>query len=155
MFDKPLIEAEETGGAHVTEQVSEFKMKGLKFQYWFTILAAVPLGLAIILFPEWTRKIWRWKEQDRFIFGITGSVYFAFGSLSVLGLRDPLKWSPILMLQFVYKVAWLAGVVAVMAKRGELDVPSSAMLILGYVAMVAGDLWAIPWKHLLAGGKDA
>lgn len=69
--------------------ISEFKMKGLKFQYWFTILAALPLGLAIILFPELTRKIFNWKEQDRLIFGITGSAYFAFGALSALGLKGP------------------------------------------------------------------
>jgi hypothetical protein len=133
------------------QQVSDFKMKGLKFQYWFTFLAALPLGLAIILFPRWTQNLFNWKEQDRLIFGISGSVYFAFGSLSILGLKDPLKWSPILLLQFVYKVTWFVGVVGLMAKRGELDMSSAVWLILGYAAMIAGDVWAIPWRYLLAG----
>lgn len=136
----------------MNSQVSDFKMKGLKFQYWFTIFAAIPLGLMIIFFPEQTRKLWRWKEQDRMMYGITGSVYFAFGTLSIMGLRNPVKWSPILMLQFLYKVTWLSGVIARMSMKGELDRRSSELLILGYVAMVAGDLWAIPWGHLF--GND-
>lgn len=130
-------------------QVSDFKMKGLKFQYWFTVLAALPLGLAIILFPEWTRRLFNFNKQDRVVFGITGSAYFAFGALSALGLRDPLKWSPILMLQFLYKVTWMLGVIGVMAKRGELELEHAIWLILGYVAMIAGDLWAVPWGYLL------
>lgn len=133
------------------DQFSDFKMKGLRFQYWFTALSAIPLGLAIVLFPRWTQKTLRWKEQDRFIMGISGSVYFAFGTLSLLGLKDPVKWSPILLLQFVYKVTWMAGVVAVMAKRGELDMRSSALLVSGYAAMIAGDIWAVPWGYLLGG----
>lgn len=134
-----------------TRRVSDFKMKCMKFQYWFTIFAAIPLGLAIILFPRWTQKLFNWKEQDRLIFGISGSAYFAFGSLSVLGLKDPLKWSPILLLQFVYKMTWFVGVVGLMAKRGELDMSSSVWLILGYAAMVAGDVFAVPWRYLLEG----
>ncbi len=132
--------------------VSDFKMRCLKFQYWFTILAAIPLGLAIILFPRWTQKLFKWKEQDTLMFGITGSVYFAFGTLSILGLKDPLKWSPILLLQFLYKVTWFAGVVGLMAKRGELDISSASWLMLGYAAMIAGDIFAIPWGYLLKGG---
>ena len=134
--------------------VSDFKMKGLRFQYWFTVLAALPLGLAIILFPEFTRKLFKWNEQDGLIFGISGSVYCAFGSLSLLGLRDPLKWSPILLLQFVYKMTWLVLVVGMMAKRGELELSSSITLILAYAAMIAGDLWALPWRYLLESGGN-
>ncbi|MBU4173557.1 MAG: hypothetical protein KKB90_01155 [Actinobacteria bacterium] len=129
--------------------ISEFKMKGMRFQYWFTVFAAIPLGVAIILFPEFTRNLFNWKEQDRLIFGISGSVYLAFGTLSLLGLKDPVKWSPILLLQFVYKVTWFMAVVGLMAKRGELELSSASYLIIGYAAMVAGDLWAVPWGYLL------
>ena len=134
--------------------ISEFKLKGMRFQYRFTVLLALPLGLAIILFPELTRRIFKWNEQDRLIFGISGSVYFAFGCLSLLGLKDPVKWSPILLLQFVYKVTWFVGVVGLMAARGELEASRAAMLILGYAAMIAGDVWAVPWGYLLKGRPE-
>lgn len=134
--------------------ISDFKMKGMRFQYWFTVIMALPLGLAIILFPELTRKIFNWKEQDRLIFGVSGSVYFAFGCLSLMGLKDPVKWSPILLLQFVYKVTWFVGVVGLMASRGELEIARAAWLILGYAAMVAGDVWAVPWGYLLKGQPE-
>lgn len=130
-------------------QLSEFKRKGLVFQYWFTILAAIPLGVAIIFFPEFTKRLFNFKEQDRIVFGISGSVYFAFGTLSILGLKDPLKWSPILLLQFLYKMTWLLAVIALMAVRGELEFEHAAWLLAGYIAMVAGDIWAMPWGYLL------
>ena len=44
--------------------------------------------------------------QDPVIFGIVGSVYVAFGLLSILGLRAPLKFVSILLLQLSYKVIW-------------------------------------------------
>jgi hypothetical protein len=39
-----------------------------------------------------------------------------------------------------------------MAKRGELELSPTIMLILGYAAIIAGDLWALPWRYLLEGG---
>jgi hypothetical protein len=135
------------------ETVSELKLKGLRFQYWFTIALAVPLGAGIIMFPELTKKLFNLKEQDHIVFGITGSVYLAFGALSVLGLKEPVKWSPILLLQFIYKVTWMVGVVLFLAVRGELEIKHAIWLILGYGAMIAGDVWAVPWKHLLSGAE--
>lgn len=133
--------------------ISEFKRKGLMFQYWFTVLVATPLGLAIMLFPGFTKRLLKFREQDQLMFGISGSVYFAFGLLSILGLREPLKWSPILMLQFLYKVAWFVGVIGLMARRGELELESSIMMIVGYAAFIAGDLLGVPFGYVLKGER--
>lgn len=128
---------------------SAFRMRGLRFQYWLTGVVATALGLAIMLFPRATEKFFMFKRQDDIVFGISGSVYFAFGLLSLLGLKNPKKWAPILLLQFTYKVAWFALVVGGLIKRGELDVRSSWALIAGYAVFVAGDLWAVPFGYLL------
>lgn len=74
--------------------ISDFKMKALKLQYWHTVLVTIPLGLTIILFPKHASKMFKLKEQDQTVFGISGSVWLAFGLLSIRGLREPLKWSP-------------------------------------------------------------
>lgn len=129
---------------------SAFRMRGLRFQYWLTAVVATLLGLAIMLFPRSTERLFMWKRQDDIVFGISGSVYFAFGLLSLLGLRNPKKWAPILLLQFTYKVAWFALVVGGLIRRGELDVRSSWALIAGYAVFVAGDLWAVPFGYLLS-----
>ena len=128
---------------------SDFKMRGLRFQYWFTAICATSLGLSIMLFPRFTEKLFMWKKQDDIIYGISGSAYFAFGLLSLLGLKNPKKWAPILLLQFTYKMAWFNFVVGRLIRKGELDVCSSWALIAGYAAFVAGDLWAVPFGYLL------
>jgi hypothetical protein len=139
------------GGACTVEesQIGDFKMKALKFQFWHTIVVTIPLGLTIILFPKSASKMFKLKEQDQVIFGVSGSVWLAFGLLSILGVREPLKWSPILMLQFAYKVIWFTCVLGLMAKRGEFELESAMPLMLGFAPFVAADLVAVPWEYLL------
>lgn len=129
--------------------VSDFKLKVMKFQYWHTIVVTIPLGLTIILFPKFARKAFKLKEQDQTVFGISGSVWLAFGLLSIHGLREPLKWSPILLLQFAYKVIWFTCVLGLMAARGEFELESAKGFMLGFAPFVAADLVAVPWKYLL------
>ena len=56
-------------------------------------------GLGIILIPETIKLKFTWPVEEPVAFGIIGSVYLAFGLLSVLGLRSPLKFVPVLLLQ--------------------------------------------------------
>jgi hypothetical protein len=76
----------------------------LKGMYILTIIHAGGSGLGIILIPSIIRSIFGWPSQDPIVFGICGSVWVAFGLLSILGLRSPLKFSPLLLLQLTYKV---------------------------------------------------
>ena len=130
--------------------VSEFKMKALKLQYWHTALVTIPLGLSIILFPKQATKAMKGlKEQDQTVFGICGAVWLAFGLLATRGIRDPLKWSPLLVLQFTYKVIWFTAVLGLMAARGEFELESAKGFMLGFAPFVAADIVAVPWKYLL------
>jgi len=83
----------------------------LKFMYIFTIVVAGGFGLGVIFMPNVITSMYRMPKQDPIIFGIVGSVYLAFGILSILGLRSPLKFVPILLLQLCYKVIWFVGVI--------------------------------------------
>ena len=129
------------------QQFSDFKMKGMKFQYLLTSVVATGLGLAILLFPEMTLKLFMMKPQDQIVYGISGSVYLAFGLLSMLGLKDPVTWLPILLLQFLYKVIWFLLVIGRSLILCQLDIISSIWLIAGYAIFVAGDIWAIPFGY--------
>ena len=75
----------------------------LKLMYIYTIVGAGGFGLGIIVIPNVMRSIFGWPSQDPIVFGVSGSVYLAFALLSILGLRSPLKFSPILLLQLCYK----------------------------------------------------
>ena len=128
---------------------TDVRWKWLKGMYILTIIHAGGSGLGIILMPGFIRTLFGWPNQDPIVFGILGSVWVAFGLLSILGLRSPLKFSPLLLLQLTYKVVWFIGVIIPVLIAGEF--PAYA---LGYVVFftvyIVGDLIAIPFPYVFA-----
>ena len=121
----------------------------LKVMYWYTIIGAGGSGLAMVLFPEAFRSLFKWPVQDPIIYGVAGSVWMAFGVLSIFGLRSPLKFAPILMMQLCYKSIWFIGVVFPLLASGNF--PSSAILLVIVMASyIIGDLIAIPFSHIFS-----
>jgi hypothetical protein len=117
--------------------------------YLYTIVGAGGFGLGIVIMPELLKATFRWPAGDPIPLGIVGSVYVAFGLLSVLGLRDPLKFAPVLLLQLCYKSVWFAAVVLPLVIRGQF--PDHGNLIAGiFATYIIGDLIAIPFPYLFA-----
>jgi hypothetical protein len=129
--------------------VGPLRLKFLIFQYWLTIFVTIPLGLLVMLFPDFFQRVGKIGRQDHTFFGISGSVYVAFGLLSILALRNPKKWSPIILLQFTYKVLWFTLVMGRRIKSGELKMRwTDVAMMIGYGVFVAGDILAIPPEYL-------
>ncbi len=122
----------------------------LKFMYIYTVVGAGGFGLGIIAIPDIMRSIFGWPGSDQIIaFGVTGSVYFSFALLSILGLRSPLKFTPVLLLQMTYKVVWFIGVILPLLLTGNF--PTYAILFTAiYVSYIIGDLIAIPFSYVFA-----
>ncbi|HPI57148.1 MAG TPA: hypothetical protein PKV94_07155 [Syntrophales bacterium] len=121
----------------------------LKRMYIYTIIAAGGFGLGIIIMPERMKSIFGWPVQDPLILGICGSVFAAFGLLSILGLRSPLKFAPILLLQLTYKVVWFIGVVFPLLFAGQY--PHYGLLhAVIFATFVFVDLIAIPFSYVFA-----
>ena len=119
----------------------------IKFMYLYTIIGAGGFGLGILLIPETMISFFRWPDQDPVVFGITGSVYLAFALASLFGLRSPLKFLPILLLQLFYKSIWFIGVVIPLINSGNF--PLSAILILViFATYIIGDLLSIPFSYI-------
>lgn len=119
----------------------------LKGMYIYTIVGAGGFGLGIIVIPNVMRSVFGWPSQDPIVFGITGSLYLSFALLSILGLRSPLKFVPILMLQLIYKVVWLIGVILPLVVSGEF--PTYAILHVSiFTSYIIGDLIAIPFSYV-------
>ncbi|MBT9137357.1 MAG: hypothetical protein DDT34_02449 [Firmicutes bacterium] len=91
----------------------------LKFMYIYTIVGAGGFGLGIIAVPEVIKSVFSLPNGDPITLGITGSVYLSFGLLSILGLRAPLKYVPILLLPLSYKVVWFVGVILPLLVAGR------------------------------------
>ena len=119
----------------------------------YTIILAGLFGLGIIVIPEKIKTSFTWPVEEPIAFGIVGSVYLAFGLLSILGLRSPLKFVPVLLLQLFYKSIWFIGVFLPLLFTAHF--PSYAVpTVVIFATFIIGDLIAIPFFHLFAKESD-
>lgn len=121
----------------------------LRLMYIWTIVTAAAIGLGLIVAPDFMAASFRIPTQDPFMMGISGSVCTAFAILSILGLRSPLKFVPVLFLQLCYKVVWFIGVLLPRLLAGQLPF-HAVMLALLFATYLIGDLIAIPFGRLFA-----
>jgi hypothetical protein len=119
----------------------------LKGMYIFTIVVAGLQGLGMVIIPDVIRSTFGWPTQDPLVLGVCGSVYVAFGLLSVLGLRSPLKFSPILLLQLFYKIVWYIGVMLPLLLGDGFPAYGVPYTII-FALFVIGDLIAIPFSYV-------
>jgi hypothetical protein len=91
----------------------------LKGMYIYTILGSVLSGLGMILMPKTYVSMLNWPVQEPINFGILGSVYLAFGLISILGLKSPLKFVPILLVEITYKTIWFLGIIFPLIFKGQ------------------------------------
>ena len=125
------------------------RMNWLKGMYIYTIVGAGGFGLGILAVPEVMKSVFGWPITDPIPLGITGSVYVAFAILSILGLRSPLKFVPVLLLQLCYKSVWFLGVILPLAASGQF--PTYAILhVTIFATYIIGDIIAIPFSYVFA-----
>lgn len=119
----------------------------LKFMYLYTIIGAGGFGLGILLIPDKMISFFRWPDQDPIVLGVTGSVYLAFAFVSLFGLRSPLKFSPILLLQLFYKSIWFVGVILPLLFSGKFPFYAILHLVI-FSTYIIGDLISIPFSYI-------
>ena len=132
------------------KEVSGIHWRWLRIMYLYTILGAGGFGLALLVMPGRLKMAFRWPGDEPIALSIVGSVFLAFGVLSVFGLRDPLKFVPVLLLQLCYKLVWFVGAVVPLLLSGKF--PEYALLLtVIFVTYVVGDLIAIPFPYVFKG----
>jgi hypothetical protein len=92
--------------------------------------------------------------QDPVVFGIAASVYTAFGFMSLMGLKSPLKFAPLLLLQLCYKTIWLVCVVLPLFFSGLFPLYAIILFVI-FVTYIIGDLIAIPFSHVFPKQTEA
>ena len=126
----------------------------LRFMYIYTIIGAGGFGLGMIFIPGVIQSVFGFPPQDPVVFGITASVYTAFGLISVLGLKSPLKFTPVLLLQLCYKSIWLVGVILPLLLSGRFPLYATTLLLI-FVTYIIGDLIAIPFSYVFSKQTDS
>jgi hypothetical protein len=125
----------------------------LKGMYIYTIIGAGGFGLGIIIMPNVMQSMFGWPNQDPIVLGVVGSVYFAFALLSILGLRSPLKFAPVLLLQLTYKVVWFIGVILPILVTARFPTYAIVYVVI-FATFIIGDLIAIPFSYVFAKRSD-
>lgn len=129
-------------------QDAEFRMGWIKGMYVYTILGAGGFGLMMLFVPGLVDTVFGIPAKDPMLYGVAASAWLGFGLLSVLGLRSPVKFLPVLLMQCVYKTIWVLGVLLPLIVKGELPGYAPLMIVV-MVSYIIGDLIAIPFPHVL------
>ena len=129
----------------------------LKLLYAYTIVGS-GLGVWMLLAPASFAAALAMPAQDPLVLGVNAAVSVAFGVVAAVGLRSPVAFAPIFLLQLAYKSLWLALVFLPRLARGSVPAYGwlTAALFLSYVVL---DCIAIPFSRLFGstapGGSDS
>lgn len=130
----------------------DLKLK-LKIMYIITIFGVGSFGLMMLIVPSFAIALFAQPTQDLYIYGVAAAVWTAFGLLAILGLRDPIRYMPILLFQFVYKLIW---VFAVLLPNLIVDGAQfyTIFLLVIFIFFIVGDFLTLPFKELFKGESE-
>ena len=129
----------------------------IRLLYALTAFMGLTTGLIILLAPQrFARNIigipYTLPAQDRVVFGLVGGFWFAMGVLALLGLRAPLRFLPIFLVQLIYKTSWYLFVFLPLFIAGDFPVYGWATAFINAL-WISLDLKAIPFAYLFS--KDS
>ncbi len=130
----------------------DLKLK-LKIMYILTIVLAGGIGLMMLISPSFTMALFSQPAQDLYIYGVAAAIWTAFGLLAILGLRDPIKYIPILLFQLIYKLIWVFAVFLPNVIVGGVRFDTITSLLV-FILFIVGDFLTIPFKDFFGKKPD-
>ncbi|GGI57345.1 hypothetical protein [Winogradskyella haliclonae] len=121
---------------------------GLKIVYVANIIVAGWIGITSLFYPKTAANsifetIYGNSEYIRLI----GALWLSISVLSVFGLFKPENFSPVLIMQLIYKGSWLLVVALPAIINGASYPKGMASFFLVWVIVLP---FVIPWKSLFA-----
>ncbi|UZR99259.1 hypothetical protein [Chondrinema litorale] len=124
--------------SHYSVRVPNWRLHIMRGLFFLNFISLAFDNWSIIFFPE---------EQMDTLTGVTISFWAAFSLLNLLGIRFPLKFIPILLLQLLYKSAWIIGTYLPAKNSGLLDENLNSFFWVCVTGIVL-NLLIIPWKFV-------
>ncbi len=116
--------------------------------YALNIAVAGFVGTASLFFPEFSaRQVFQGTVPNTLTLRLVGCLWLSIAALSVLGLHHPLRFSPVLLAQFIYEATWL-GVVALPGLQRERGQRPPLGITVFFAIWVAWLAVCMPYAYL-------
>lgn len=124
----------------------------LRIVYIVTVVLAGTAGMAIVMAPERVYTFYQLEVEKPLFMGICGTIWTSYAICAALALHSPLRFSPIVFLQCMYKAMWLIFYVGSHLVSRDFP-PHMLEHALSFSIVLALDLWAMPWTYLFQNGE--
>ncbi|MEL6250912.1 MAG: hypothetical protein AAFR87_02775 [Bacteroidota bacterium] len=104
------------------------------------------LNFISLAIDNWSAVLFPTEQMD-VLSGVAISFWAGFSLLNLIGVRFPLKMLPILLLQLLYKSAWIIGTYLPAKISGSIDAGIQDFFWI-CVAGIILNLLIIPWKYV-------
>jgi hypothetical protein len=131
------------------ENYASIRWGWLKAMYVCTVVVSGSVGIGMIFLPDTFQSVLRLPSQDPVMLGMSGSLFLALGLVSILGLRSPLTFTPVLLLELVYKPIWLVALALPLFLKGQFPFYVVFISVI-FLAFIIGDLVAVPFAYLFS-----
>jgi hypothetical protein len=117
----------------------------IKIVYVANIIVAGWISITSVFFPKTAAvTVFQNAYQPTEVIRLVGCLWLSIAIISVLGLWRPISFSPIFLVQFIYKGTWLL-VVALPALKDKQHYPSGmALFFLIWVLVLP---FVMPWSE--------
>ena len=127
-------------------QTSPTINRSLRLLYVANIIGAGIPGAITVFIPHLAQTYLFMHEQDPMVMSILGCFWLSVSLFSILGLRNPLAFSAVFLLQALYKSIWLVGFGVPAALSGNL---AAIYLSSFFIIEVVLFLSFTPYRYLL------
>lgn len=121
-------------------------LQPIQLAYAANLIILLPIAVPTLL-GLWDTAQHRFEESAGWRV-LVGALWTAIFIGSALGLRAPLQYAPLLLMQIIYKTLWLAVYAAPrLLRRQTAQIPSGIALC--FIAIVLVYPLVLPWQELL------
>lgn len=125
-------------------------MLKLKIMFGAAVLGAGVVGVLTLFAPAIAGQyVFAGATEVDLYLRILGALWLALGAVAILGFSNPMRFAPILLVQLVYKTAWLAIAAYPALIAGERS-PGLLFLAVMFSVWVLALTVTIPFRALIA-----
>ena len=122
-------------------------MSIMKIMYLANILVAGWISVTSLFFPKTAAAtVFQNAYPPTEVMRLVGCLWLAIAALSLLGLWKPLTFSPVFLIQLIYKGMWLVVVALPALLNGQPFPKGMAVFFVVWVLLLP---FVIPWREWL------